>query len=236
MVRTVKGRRLANGLCAPSSCANHLAASQLMAPWSGRPEQQKAPEMRAHKTLCPSLLCQPSARAAGHDAHESTNCHHSQWKCSLGCTVLGVTDRAVVQYRRCTPQQPQQIEATPGLNSPVADRSEIQYRSTCTPQDRCNKIDPLCRTALCKPIACRTRGSRHRETAPRLLMVPTNCLLRHLGIAVQRYLLTTPTCENGSNCKGAGTCERTLRPKWLCQPPACVASDGPKISPVARLA
>jgi hypothetical protein len=29
-VRTVKGRRLANGPCAPSSCANHLAASQPM--------------------------------------------------------------------------------------------------------------------------------------------------------------------------------------------------------------
>ena len=93
---------------------------------------------------------------------------------------------------------------------------------------------PACGQAV--PHASPPSCPLHIQRAPRLLMVPTNCLLRHLGMAVQRYLLTTPTCENGSDCEGAGTCERTLRPKWLCQPPACVASDGPKISPVARLA
>jgi hypothetical protein len=52
-------------------------------------------------------------------------------------------------------------------------------------------------------------------------MEPTKCLLRHLVLAVHRCLLTTPMCEKGSNCQGAETCDRTLRPKRLCQPPAC---------------
>jgi hypothetical protein len=52
-------------------------------------------------------------------------------------------------------------------------------------------------------------------------MEPNKCLLRHLALAVHRCLLTTPMCEKGSNCQGAETCDRTLRPKRLCQPPAC---------------
>jgi hypothetical protein len=52
-------------------------------------------------------------------------------------------------------------------------------------------------------------------------MEPTKCLLRHLVLAVHRCLLTTPMCEKGSNCQGTETCDRTLRPKRLCQPPAC---------------
>jgi hypothetical protein len=61
----------------------------------------------------------------------------------------------------------------------------------------------------------------HIRTAPRPLMVPTNGLLRHLVLAVHRCLLPTPICEKGSNCQGGQTCDRTLRPKRLCQPPAC---------------
>ena len=61
--------------------------------------------------------------------------------------------------------------------------------------------------------------------------LPTTCLLRHLGLPVQRCLLTTPMCENGSTCQGAETCEWALRPKQLCQPSGCVAADGPKMPP-----
>ena len=123
----------------------------------------------------------------------------------------------------------------------------LRSSTLCQPCDCVGGGDDRCDNETSRPVAKLAHDQAvphasppncplHTQTAPRLLMVPTNCLLRHLGMAVQRYLLTTPTCENGSNCQGAGTCERTLRPKWLCQPPACVASDGPKISPVARLA
>jgi hypothetical protein len=38
---------------------------------------------------------------------------------------------------------------------------------------------------------------------------------------VHRCLLTTPMCEKSFSCQGAETCDRSLRPKRLCQPPAC---------------
>ena len=73
-------------------------------------------------------------------------------------------------------------------------------------------------------------------------MEPTKCLLRHLVLAVHRCLLTTPMCEKGSNCQGAETCDRTLRSKRLCQPPACpvaclarLASREPRTCTHARI-
>ena len=115
----------------------------------------------------------------------------------------------------------------------------LRSSTLCQPCDCVGGGDDRCDNETSRPVAKLAHDQAvphasppscplHTQTAPLLLMVPTNCLLRHLGMAVQRYLLTTPTCEK---------MVRTVRGwglvKGLCAPSGC-ANHLPASHPMVR--